>query len=294
MPDVSASADSPIRRRLRGEPVSREQAQAEYRRQREHWINTRADPERARVLAGLLWWPSEERVHRWRIELGCGHIAEIFRGEGADSTPADWRWDDDEPLHQMLPGEYSCKVKECRLVQGTPVRDIVSWDERLRTDSDPPEPEECPYKSMSAERWADLRHEFEQPFAVWRATLDCGHVAETRTPEDWDPSKPIARRPAKDNGQRERMAQMLRDARADGDEWSIRLLEREFPEPNDFHGCFTCMWARRIVAFEYVGLLSEPVKPTRAERRAKLSAQLGQAERRAERLRAQLSQLDEE
>lgn len=115
--------------KLPGRPRPQAEALADYHRKREELIRNSADPHRSAVLIDFIIGPPELQ-HRWRIQLDCGHIYEVYTG-GKDSLPS-------ESLRSStyLPDEYPCAEEGCiRHV----TRDIVSWDERMELVS-PPDP----------------------------------------------------------------------------------------------------------------------------------------------------------
>lgn len=284
------------RRRLPGRARPADQALSEWQRARAEWIKTRSNPEAARVLAPFLVGEAEH-MHRWRVQLDCGHVTEVIH-PAKDKPAEEWRW------RMLLPGEYWCDVDECRKTRGLQVREIASWDERLGTGTWNADPEEVPeYLSKlppteAAETWARMRDAEPRDYARWRATLSCGHTEEVAVSHDvnWEPTHGVTRRPPEDNGQRERRDWLIRYHEEQGDEWGRRYVEEDFPEPTPWTTCFTCPRARKINAYQYVGPLVPPPRsspPTAvADRRAQLERELRKAEERTVRLRAELGHFD--
>lgn len=292
-----AAASSGIpRRRIPGRARPADQALSEWRRARAEWIRTRSDPEAARVLAPFLFGEAEH-MHRWRVQLDCGHVTEVFH-PAKDKPAGEWRWD------RLLPGEFWCDVDECREARGFPMRDIASWDERLGTGTWDADPEHAPeYLSKlppakAAETWARMREPEPREYARWRVTLSCGHTEETVVSHDvdWEPVHGVARRPPEDDGQRERRAWLVRQHEEQGDEWGKRYVKEDLPEPTPWTTCFICPRARKISAYQYVGSLVPPPptpQPTATvDRRSRLERELREAEQRTARLRAELGHLD--
>ncbi|HEY2691197.1 MAG TPA: hypothetical protein VGJ50_22370 [Streptosporangiaceae bacterium] len=119
--------------RLPGRPRRQAEARAEFDRHRARWISTQAKPQTAALLYG-----NAEHMHRWRIQLDCGHIHEVLT-RGKDRPPAGERWINclGDKLAQ---GEYPCYEQSCHRDVD---RDIVSWDKRQDKET-PPDPEDPP------------------------------------------------------------------------------------------------------------------------------------------------------
>lgn len=104
----------------------------------------------SRVLWSLLI-PKAEEIYRWRMQLECGCVREIFT-HGEASYP-DQRSDGDPLTGQRLPmGGYWCAEHR----REEPFRVIVEWVE-AEIKEFPPDPEEPQY-DLDLEEWAKLRH----------------------------------------------------------------------------------------------------------------------------------------
>ena len=278
-------------KRLPGRAQPADEALRGWQAAREEWIRTRADQAAARTLASFFIGDAEH-MHRWRVRLDCGHIAEAVHS-GKDQPPAEWRW------RGLLPGEFRCEVPECREARSCPVRGIVSWDKLTAADAFPADPEERsgwlggpPGKARTRIPEAGPRES-----AVWEVTLSCGHTADDVFTGDssWTPAQGITRTPPKDDGERQRRDWMIQFYGAQGDEWTRRYVAEDFPEPVPWTTCRTCTRARKITAYQYIGALTRPQSPTPppdpAEARAVLERELRKAERRVAKLRAELNSL---
>lgn len=128
--------------------------------------------------------PKAEDMHRWRVQLECGCLHEVFTRGKAD-YPDDGSWL--EPIMQRpLPvGEYWCTNDHGEA--GRAYRDVVEWLEREVKEL-PPDPAESPYEGMDPETWAKVRHAEPHSTAFWRVRLSCGHFkVQVATDVDWRP-----------------------------------------------------------------------------------------------------------
>jgi hypothetical protein len=264
---MTAALSGIPRRRLPGRARPAGQALSEWRRARAEWIRTRSDPEAARVLAPFLVGEAEH-MHRWRVQLDCGHFTEVIHP--AKDKPAEaWQCD------RLLPGEFWCDVDECYKARGFPVWDIASWDKRLGTGTWDDDPEEVlDYLSKLppaevAETWERIRRPEPREYARWRFTLSCGHKEELAVSNDvdWEPAHGVTRRPPEDDWQRERRDWLVCYYEEQGDKWGRRFVEEDFPEPTPWTTCFTCPRARKVSAYQYVGPLVPPPSTPQPPRR---------------------------
>jgi hypothetical protein len=280
-----------------GRPRPAEAALADWREERRKWIETRADPEGAAVMAPFFYGEAEH-MHRWRVQFDCGHVREIVT-HSASKPPAEIEWRPTDTGLVVLPGQYVCTVKGCYEGRSR-IRDVVSWDRR-EDELVPPDPEEPPEMWQdNPETWAELRH--AEPRANWAVTLSCGHPHHEYAPLDWQPADGFhqPRHPGDepvdhdDAEVAEREQRMIDHARETGDEYGLRYITEGFPYPTPFADCSHCINVRQITAQQYVGPLVPPPPgpPTRADRRAALQARLATAERQAAKLRKQLDDLD--
>lgn len=273
-------------RRLPGRARPAGKALRDWQATREEWIRTRTDQAAARILAPFFTGDAED-MHRWRVQLDCGHITEVIHS-GIDEPPEEWQW------RGLLPGEFRCDVPECRQARSCPLRGIVSWDKR--TGAILADPEEQPewVPGLPEETRDRVRQVRPREYAMWRVTLSCGHTADDAVADDpgWTPTQGIARTPPRDDGERRRRDWLIRFYGNQGDEQTRRYVAEDFPEPVPWTTCYTCTRSRKIVACHYIGALMRPVTPPDpAEARAMTERELRKAERRVAKLRAQLDSI---
>ncbi|MGP4111340.1 hypothetical protein ACTWP5_10530 [Streptomyces sp. 4N509B] len=240
----------------------------------------------------VLLAPDPDEFYRWRVQLDCGCIIEVWTS-GKEKLPAERQWSD--PVHKAwLPaGQTFCHHDDAPTA---PYRDITEWGDR-REVAFPADPVE-PRHGLDPETWALIRHDEPHTSAFWTVTLACGHVTEVATDVEWKPADGPKRVSA------ERLRKMIAEFEADpgreGErehEHEKRMLTEGWPRPAPEHLCYTCPRARSIVAYQRIGWLvprkPEP-KPPKPPSRATLERRLKEAEAETERLREQLTQLDAE
>ncbi|MFD3836701.1 hypothetical protein ACFWWC_10630 [Streptomyces sp. NPDC058642] len=241
--------------------------------------------------------PDLTRVFRWRVQLDCGCIPEVLTRE--DGTPPhETQW---KAFHSPLPpGQMICHHDDS---PPPPYRLIAEWGDR-REVTFPADPDEPP-DDTDPRVWSVIRHDEPHTSAFWEVTLACGHVEEAIAPSlDWVPASG-PRRAAPERVQQ--MSAEFEDAwRANPElqtepdrEHTRRMLADGWPRPAPEQLCYSCPQVRMISAYERVGWLvprqrqsekAASIAPTPS--RSALERRLQKAEAEAERLRAELDQID--
>jgi hypothetical protein len=279
--------------RLPGQARPREEVLEQYR---EEIAKVRS------VVPAVLWEflaPDPDRVYRWRVQLDCGCIKELFTW-GEDQLPTEATYQCDHVYYSKLqPGQTFCDNQEHTRPQL--YREIIDWEQR-REVTFPPDPVE-PRDEFDPEIWVKIRHDAPHTSAFWRVRLVCGHRSEVCTDANWKP----------EDGPRHVSAERLQEMTAEFEEfWAAqpgveddrevahhrRMLAQGWPRPQTEETCFACCRVRGIVACERVGWLVPP-KPKPKEPRLprppskeSLQRSLQRAEKRAARLREQLARLE--
>ncbi|MBT2438779.1 hypothetical protein J7E93_01280 [Streptomyces sp. ISL-36] len=251
-----------------------------------------------RVLWGFLI-PDLTRVFRWRVQLDCGCIPEVLTREDGP-PPHEMRWKEHAHGSQLPPGQMICWHDDS---PPAPYRMIAEWGERSEVTL-PASPVEPP-DGIDPKVWAVIRHDEPHTSAFWKVTLTCGHAGEAVAPNlNWTPaSGPRQARP-------DRVLQMCADfeqawhdnpelqAEQDRDH-TRRMLADGWPTPRPEQLCHSCPQVRMILAYERVGwLVPRRQKAEKTESSAPtpshpaLERRLQRAEAVAERLRAELDQLE--
>ena len=247
-----------------------------------------------------LFAPEAGDIYRWRVELECGCIHEVFTC-GENDYPDEHSWTDLISDRKLPAGEYWCSNDHG--VDGRAYRDIVEWCERHVTEF-PPDPEESPYEGMDPETWGKIRQtEPHSPHssAVWRVKLSCGHFNDHVVTEvDWKPVDGPTLCTV------QRTAVMRRELEAIWSEeghvgWPEEGIERDhlrkmldlrWPLPEPEQDCFTCRYAMRMTGYQRIGWLVPREKPTETPdpevERNKAKAKLAKLEAEARQLREQL------
>lgn len=285
------SPDQPEPRSLRTRVPGRARPRAEAMTEFEEGVadlRRRLDP-----ALWPLFIPKAEDVFRWRIQLECGCVREIFT-TGKDRFP-DERSDRDPVTGCRLPdGEFWCRDHHV----AKPYREIAEWDER-RVHEFPADPEE-PQHGLDAETWAKIQRPEPHSSAFWRVKLSCGHYADVCVGDlDWKP----------EDGPRLVTKKRLAEIRRDFEEmWASgepgwpnegperdhirRMLDLGWPRPEPEHECFACTAAKRVTGYQRIGPLVPPPKPAAPPptERERVEAQLARAEAEVQRLRKRLEQ----
>lgn len=306
MTQVSATSSATLRGDLRGEPavasgalLTRLPGRARSRAQARKSFEDSVDASRRRYTPAiwLLLGPKAENIYRWRLQLECGCIHEVFT-RGEDDYPDEHSWTDLISDCQLPGGEYWCSNDHGE--DGRAYRDIVEWCERHVTEF-PPDPEESPYEGMDPEAWAKIRQTEPHSSAIWRVKLACGHFYDhVVTDVDWKPED------SPTLCTEERTAEMRRELEAIWAEeghvgWPEEGIERDhlrkmldlrWPLPEPEQDCFTCRYAMRMTGYQRIGWLvprDGPAKtPDPEAERKKAKAKLAKLEAETRRLREQL------
>lgn len=124
--------------------------------------------------------PKAEELYRWRMQLECGCVRELFTlGE---TTYLDLQSAQDPLTGERLPvGEYWCTEHRSEEAY----RDIVEWGQR-EVKEFPADPEK-PQHGMDPEIWSRLRHDKPHSTASWHVRLSCGHSAAVLTDLNFTP-----------------------------------------------------------------------------------------------------------
>ncbi|MGP5292639.1 hypothetical protein ACTXL6_21685, partial [Brachybacterium tyrofermentans] len=243
-----------------------------------------------RVLWPLLF-PKAEDIYRWRMQLECGCVREVFT-RGKDSYP-DEHSDTDPLTDRPLPmGEYWCTDHRCE----RPFREVVEWVER-EVKEFPADPEE-PQHGMDPEVWAVIRHPEPHSSAFWRVRLACDHFC--RVPTDLDFTTGDEPRTVSIE-RRDEMRSELEESWATHGEhgWPEagpqrdhmrRMLDLRMPRPEPEQECSACAFAKRVTGYSRIGWLMSPPKPATPTpaKREKVAVQLAKAEAEVERLKRRL------
>jgi hypothetical protein len=286
---------TPELRRLPGAARPRAEVLWEYENEvRERRGNLPID---MRIL-GDLFFPGPEKLYRWRIQLDCGCITETLT-YGDQKVPADNQWTDGHG-RRLPAGQVICVQHDED--RPAPYREIVKWGtSKLREfEADPVEPEDW---CDDQELWLKIRREEPTTSAFWTVTLSCGHQDEVCVGDvDWkpgdEPHRVSPERQAEIRGESEEYyashpAQTERDRQErDHDQ---RYVDLACPRPDPEHQCYSCRWARSIVAYQRVGWLMPTPKPTAPptpeQVAEKATKEAQRRARRIEKLEAELAKL---
>ncbi|WP_309082202.1 hypothetical protein [Zhihengliuella sp.] len=242
--------------------------------------------------------PKAEDVYRWRVQLECGCVRELFT-LGKDIYPDAHPWTGPTAGDVLPLGEAWCTNDHSDVE--TVYRDVIEWMDR-RVREFPADPEECPDDTIP-EVWAALRQPEPHSSAFWSVRLSCGHVHEhVVTDVGWRP----------EDGPKlvtvERAAEMRSEFEAS---WSAeddagwpeegaerdhvrKMLDLRWPRPEPEQECRTCRYAQRITGYQRIGWLvpkkdSKPASDEQAAaERSRTEARLAKVEAEARRLREQL------
>ncbi|MEU4351743.1 MULTISPECIES: hypothetical protein [unclassified Streptomyces] len=243
---------------------------------------------------GALLVPEAEQLYRWRIQLDCGCIHEVWT-RGEEDLPSERRRHGPEQ-EQLQKGQMLCVHDD-----GPPARyqNIVEWGERTE-HTFPADPVE-PRHGLSPQEWAAMRHDKPHTRAFWKVTLACGHITDTIAPSlEWKPADGPRLTDA------DRVAEMTEEfeefwaSNPTGQsprerEHTRRVLAQGWPRPEPEELCYTCRWVRWIMAYQRIGWLIPRAKQPQRQQppsRATLERRLRQMEAEAKQLRTQLAQLD--
>lgn len=277
-----------VLRRLPGKARPREDVLREYRA---------LNAERRSRIPALLWpfWaPDPDKFYRWRVQLDCFCITEVLTG---GQTVGQTIRNGLILCSAWLPaGQLLCAHDDS---PPAPYREIVGWGDH-REVTFPADPA-APPAWADAEIWALLRHDEPHTSAFWTVTLSCGHSTEV-------PVSGLGWRPA-DGPSRVSAGRLLEMTTEFEELWAQqpdvepqrerahtqRMLAEGWPNPSPEHHCYTCLWARAIVACQRIGWLVPRTRVPELPKppsRASLEQRLRQAEAQTEELRRQLAQLD--
>ena len=243
--------------------------------------------------------PKAENMYRWRVQLECSCVHELYT-RGEDDYPDAHRWLDQVAERRLPNGEFWCPNDHGEVQKV--YRDVAQWiDSRVKEI--PPDPEECPYAGIDAETWAKTRRPEPRSWAFWRVRLACGHVHEPVLAEvGWKPEDgPKLVSEARAAEMRSELEALWSAEgytgwpREGAERDNIRtMLDLRWPRPEPEQECLTCRYARRITGYQRIGWLkprTDTKKPSDthadAERR-KAEARLAKVEAEARRLRLQL------
>jgi hypothetical protein len=285
--DASAgTAAVAVLRRLPGAARPRAEALREYEE-----FNARR---RKRIPAVLwpFWAPDPDQFYRWRVQLDCGCIREVMTTDKTQ-LPTEQQWRDLVHGPRLPVGQLICAHDEKAY---GPYQRIVEWGRR-REESFPPDPQEPP-EWAEPELWAKIRRDEPSTSAFWTVTLSCGHATDVVTDVDWKPDDGPQR--VSEQRRREMLAEIHAMEACEGDVDDAdrahfrRMVDDGWPRPQPEQRCWSCPRARRIVAYQRVGWLvpRRTPAPPPAPSRTGLEQRLRRAEAEADRLRAQLAQLD--
>jgi hypothetical protein len=290
---------SAVRTTLPGKPRPAREAENEWRSARAELVSRYDNPTGMALIFDFIDGSAEE-MHRWRIELDCGHIHEVLMHYDEWPPLGPWKAG---PLGAYAEGTYPC-TKDCK-DPPWPAREITEWNTRREHtfEADPEEPPDWYAgcfnpRSSAAAAWAERRHPEPYAKAFWNVTLSCGHAYNrVLTDADWKPEDGISRQPRPDtDSQRRRRHQEILDNEQVDEDTKARIRDG-CPTPDPMQDCPMCAWSRQITAYEYVGPLVPPPPPPRKPRkpvdpRVALKRRLREAERDAKLLRAEMAALD--
>lgn len=242
--------------------------------------------------------PDAKDMYRWRLQLECGCIHEVYT-RGKDRFPDEGTRRDPITRHNLPAGEFWCSNNHGDAV--STYRDIVEWIDRkvreIPADSEEPIDEE-----IDADTCARIRRTEPCTMAFWKVRLNCGHVYESvATDVSWKPGDTPKRFSAEHTDAARAMFEKAW-AEEEGGGWPEegperdhirRMLDLRWPRPEPERDCWACRNARRITGYQRVDWLiprSKAVKPlsSAAIERKKNEARLAQAEAEVRRLRRQL------
>jgi hypothetical protein len=253
-------------------------------------------------LPRVLWAfliPDLTLVFRWRVQLDCGCVPEVLTRESG-TPPHEVQWREHAYGSELPHGQIICWHDDS---PAAPYRVIAEWGDRREVTfpADPVEPRD----DIDPKVWAVIRHDEPHTSAFWRVKLSCGHWEEAVAPRlGWRPATGPHRA---DPRRVQQMSAEFEDAwRTDPElqtqrdqEHTRRMLADGWPSPQPERLCYTCPQVRMITAYERVGWLVP--QPRKTETRARvtprpsrfaLERRLQRAEAEAERLRAELDQLE--
>jgi len=251
----------PELRRLPGTPRPRAEVLREYE---EYVRKIRSNcPADQRILVDI-FWPSPEKLYRWRVQLDCECVIETLTC-GDKKLPIDNRWTNG--MGFPLPaGQVICV--EHRKDGQAPYREIVKWGVQKIHDfpADPVEPQD----DWDPETWKKVRRPEPHQAAFWSVTFSCGHQDEVCVGDvDWkpgdEPRRVTPKRLAELRAEIEEYRASHPDCKYESKEdreHEDRYLDRGCPRPDPEDRCYSCLSTRQIVAFQRVGWLVTKPKPT--------------------------------
>ena len=242
-----------------------------------------------------LFAPGPEKHYRWRVQLDCDCIVELYT-YGEYQLPHEASWLHPSTGFCLPKGQVPCYHPSD---EPAPYRLITKWIRR-REMTFPADPTECP-SDKDPVVWEIIHSNEPRTSAFWTVELECGHTVEVCASVGWDP----AEEPMKISGKRQaemtaEIEELWRDdpppskREAQDRDHHRRMLAQGWPMPFPERDCWSCLSARRIVAYQAVGWLVPRPKPVAAPapNKAGIQRRLEKAEAEAQRLRKQLKELD--
>lgn len=288
---------TPELRRLPGRARPQKEALREY--EEEVQKRRRNLPIDKRVLGDLLY-PNAEKLYRWRIQLDCECVIETLT-YGAENLPTDNQWTNGAGF-RLPAGQVICPdhIRDGQ----APYREIVEWGTQKIHDfpADPVEPQD----DWDPETWKKIRRPEPHQAAFWSVTYSCGHQDNVCVGDvNWKPGDEPRRLSAKRLAEIRTEIEEYRAANPDSPyetkedrEHEDRYVERGCPRPDPEDRCHSCLSARQIVAYQKVGWLVAPPKPTTPPTPEEVAAQARKKaaarERKIAKLKAELAALEAE
>ena len=203
---------------------------------------------RRRWLKPAIWplfEPRAEKQYRWRVQLECACIIELYT-HGKDDFPDARSFRDPITRHPLPVGELWCFDHQA---DQHVFHDIVEWIDNkiMEFPADPVEPEH----GLDAETWARIRHAEPHSSAFWTVRLFCGHVHQHVIanvgwkPEDGPKLSTEKRAAEMLRGFEEMWAEDPDGYPREGPERDHRrrMLEIRWPRPEPEQECRACRYA---------------------------------------------------
>ena len=285
--DEYSAAVAPRRRRIAGPTRSRSEARADFDARVAKWR------ERNPALWRLME-PKAEDIIRWKVELECGCVDELFldRHQVPEETLQFDPFSDARlPAHERLCGDESH-----RQARVAPYRTIVAWHARRTVDY--PDDPVTPPAGWDPDVWKVIRKP-ARTCAFFDVELSCGHHTSVPVRDlDWRPGDPHS--PSVTHERAQEMLEELEECWGDDPEpgpqevidreWWRRWLSRRCPRPDLEATCCLCRMGSKVLGYQRIGPLvvkSAQRRPTES-RTERVRERLKALEAEAEKLRQEL------
>lgn len=287
----SPEPPSPARRHIPGR--SRPQVLKSYMRLRSEG---RPSDNPAHQLVWDAHHPEPEKLHFWRVEIGCGCFHELFTSS-KDELPAEQEWLDGGEYYKLRAGYLVCFRHG---LENEQYRVVETWGDRSRTINVPDDPVE-PKHGIPQDIWDEIRKPAHK-LSELSVTLSCGHRKVVRVQHGWTAAMGHTYLSAEEvDREREIWKEANPDWPASVQEQRIRtlhLLDFGNPEPPHEYDCNACRYQQPIVAFHHVGPLvarnasgSKKGPRSSGPLRETLEQRLAETEAAASKIREQLKNI---